>query len=151
MAEIQTEITLAAPAERIWALIADFNLYPHWNPLFQKGTGGMNVGEHLDLTVHLPGINPFTITPKVLNVEPSARLGWRHTVMSAVLLTWEYAVVLEQLGSERLKFIQRSRFGGLLGPLFSLALERPITEGLLGLNEAVRRWGEKGNIRCLKC
>jgi hypothetical protein len=151
MSEIQTEILLSAPAERIWTLITDFNLYSHWNPLFQKGTGCMNVGEHLDLTVHLPGITPFTITPKVLTVEPSVRFGWRHTTMSSALLTWEYAIELESLGPEHLKFVQKSRFGGLAGPLFSLALGRPVTEGLLGLNEAVRRWGEKGNVCCLKC
>ena len=44
MNDILTEITLEAPAERIWELLADCSLYPYWNPLFQQATGRMAVG-----------------------------------------------------------------------------------------------------------
>jgi len=150
MREIRTEVTLAAPAERIWALLTDCSLYPQWNPLFQKGTGVLNIRERLELTVHLPGITPFTITPQLLIVEPPEKFGWRHTWASTALLTWDYAIELDPLGPDRLRFVQTSTFKGLAGPLFNLALGRSVSEGMLGLNGAVKRWGEKGNVRCLK-
>lgn len=69
MNELRTELSLEAPVERIWELLTDLKLYPQWNPLFQRATGKMNVGEKLELEVHLPDIDPFIVSPKIQSVE----------------------------------------------------------------------------------
>ena len=148
---MRTEITLEAPVDRIWELLADFALYPHWNPLFQQATGRWSVGEKLELVVNLPGIDPFNVKPKVLIVEPGKRFSWQHTLLFAGLLSWSYCNELEILTPERLKFIQRTEFRGILGPLFNLGLRGSVAGGLAKMNEAIRRWGETGNIQCLRC
>lgn len=71
--------------------------------------------------------------------------------MFATLFSWKYCVELEILAPDRLKFIQRSAFAGILGPLFKLALAASVGDGLAEMNKAIKRWGEKGNVRCLKC
>jgi hypothetical protein len=149
--EIKTELTLAAPAYRIWDLLTDCALYPQWNPLFQSATGRLKTGEHLELLAKLPGIDPFTIKPQLLAVEAQKGICWRHTLMFAGVFTWKYCFELEPLAPERIRLIQRSAFGGILGPLFNLALGALIRDGLAELNQAVKRWAEKGNIHCLKC
>lgn len=151
MKEIRTEITLETPVERIWELLADCKLYPQWNPLFQRATGRMNAGEQLELVVNLPEIGPFVVRPKMLAVEPQSRFCWQHTLLFAGLFTWKYCTELEILAPHRLKFIQRSEFGGILGPLFNLGMGASVRAGLAQMNEAIRRWGEKGNIQCLRC
>ena len=151
MNEVRTEITIEAPVERIWELLADFGLYPHWNPLFQRVTGRMNAGEQLELVVTLPEIGPFAVRPKMLAVEPESRFCWQHTLLFAGIFTWKYCAELETLAPNRLKYIQSSEFSGILAPLFNLGLRGSVAGGLAAMNEAIRRWGEKGNIQCLRC
>lgn len=151
MNELRTELSLEAPAERIWELLTDLKLYPQWNPLFQRATGKMSVGEKLELEVHLPDIDPFIVSPKIQSVEIRSGFCWKHTVLSVGFFTWKYCAELEILAPDRLKFIQRSSFGGILGPLFSLGMKTSVMDGLIRMNEAMRRWGEKGNIQCLRC
>jgi len=151
MSEVRTEITIEAPVERIWELLTDFGLYPHWNPLFQRATGRMHAGEQLELVVSLPEIGPFVVRPKMLAVEPEARFCWQHTLLFAGIFTWKYCAELEILAPNRLKYIQSSEFGGILAPLFNLGLRASVAGGLGQMNEAIRRWGEKGNIQCLRC
>ena len=151
MNEIRTEITLEAPVERIWELFADTGLYPHWNTLFPQAAGTMEVGGEVELTVSLPGLAPFTIRPTMLAVEPGAGFSWQHSILSACIFSWRYGVDLEALPPGSLKLIQRSRFGGVLGPLFSLGMKRSVADGMAHLNQRLRRWGEKGNVQCLRC
>jgi len=151
MQELRSEITLETPVERIWELLTDGGLYDRWNPLFPKSSGRMAVGERLELVVNLPGIVPFVVKPVMLTVEPKSRYCWQHTLLSAALFTWKYCAELEILAPHSLIFIQRSEFGGILGPLFNLGLRGSVAGGLTKMNEAIRRWGEKGNIQCLKC
>lgn len=150
MNEVRTEITIEAPVERIWELLADLGLYPHWNPLFQRATGRLHAGEQLELVVTLPGIPPFVVSPTLLAVEPESDFCWQHALLFGAF-TWKYCVELEILDPNRLKFRQSSQFGGIFAPLFNLALGASVAGGLEQMNQAIRRWGEKGNIQCLKC
>lgn len=151
MAEIRTEIVLDSPVERIWQLLSNHALYQHWNPLFQKATGNLITGGQLELAVHLPSLSPFTIMPRIVMVKPFSGFCWQHKLLFAWLFNWKYCSELKLVAPDRLKFVQWSVFGGILGPLFSLSLKSTVAEGLEKLNLAVRRWGEKGNIPCLRC
>lgn len=151
MREIRTEITLDAPVDRVWELLADNKLYEQWNPLFPKATGVMAVGEELEIVISLPEMAPIVIKPKVLEFEPRSRYCWKHTQLSAGLFTWKYSIELVTLAPDRLNIIQTSVFGGILGPLYNATLATSVKAGMQKMNGALRRWGEKGNIQCLKC
>lgn len=151
MKELRTEITLEAPVERIWEMLADCSLYRHWNPLFSEAKGDLTVGGRLELVVALPEIAPFRVEPELLTVEPQRGFCWRHTVLWAGIMTWKYRVELEVVDAQRVRLVQGSAFGGLLGPLFGLGLGGSVRAGMERMNEALRRWGEKGNVRCLRC
>ncbi|HJV65251.1 MAG TPA: SRPBCC domain-containing protein [Geomonas sp.] len=151
MTEFRTEIALQAPAERIWELLSDFCLYPQWNPLIVQAKGQAKEGAQLELTVQLPAIPPFPIKPRLLCADPHSRLLWRHSLAFPALMSWTYGIELEPLGQGRLKLIQKSSFGGVLGPLFSFALGNSMELGMSEFNKAVTRWGEQGNVRCMKC
>lgn len=151
MKEIRAEITLEAPAARIWELLADTALYHYWNPLFQQASGQMKVGEQLELMVHLPQIEPFSVKPTLKRVVPQSAFCWQHVLQSKRILCWSFCTEIETLPDQQLKVVLKSSFGGLLGPLFCLSMSTPIAAGLESLNKALRRWGEKRNIQCLRC
>lgn len=151
MKELTTELSLEAPVARIWELLSDFALYPEWNPLFPKAKGSMNVGESFELDVQLPGIDRFAIRPTMEAVEQESRICWQSSMVSKGVLRWTFAIELIPDQSGKLRFVQRSEFKGVLAPLFAFAMTKPVAEGMEELNLAVKRWGEKGNVRCLRC
>lgn len=151
MKEIKTEIILEAPAARIWELLADIALYQYWNPLFQRASGQMTVGEQLELVVHLPQIEPFSVKPTLKRVVPQSAFCWQYVLQSKRVFCGSFCTKIETLPDQQLKVVLKSSFGGLMGPLFSLSMSTPIAAGLESLNKALRRWGEKGNIQCLRC
>ena len=148
---MKTAILLQAPAGRIWELLSDFGLYREWNPLFRLGKGRAAAGAEVELTVRLPSIPPFAIKAKVVRAAPQSALCWRHVTASPLILRWDYGFELVQANPGEVRLVQSSRFGGVLGPLFALALGRSVREGMAELERAVARWGEKGNVRCLRC
>lgn len=151
MNEIRTEITLEAPVERIWELLADCTLYPNWNPVIKHASGKLVEGEFLSFVVAFIESAPFEVNPKVISVMPGRSFCWQQTVYCAGIFNWKYRVGLEVITADKLKFIQWFTFGGIIGPLFTLSMQSHVASGLARMNEALRRWGEKGNIQCLKC
>ncbi len=127
------------------------SLYQHWNPLFCKGNGGTAAGATLELEVELDEIGKFTIKAKIIEANAPTSLAWRYQLPVPGLFAWEYRFRLEQLGNEQLLFIQQSNFSGLLAPLYSFALGKRVLQGCESLNRAVKRWGERGNMKCMKC
>ncbi len=148
---IHEEIEITAPVERIWELLTDVGLYPQWNPLFVNAEGELNIGARLKLTVKLPGIEPFTITPTIRVIDPPTELTWRHRFRFPCLFGWEYRFKLEPLGADRLRITQRTSFRGVLAPLFAFGLGVAVRQGCEAMSAALKRWGEKGSIQCLKC
>jgi uncharacterized protein YndB with AHSA1/START domain len=48
MKELRTEIEIAAPPERVWAVLADFDSYPEWNPFIRRIRGQPAAGSKLE-------------------------------------------------------------------------------------------------------
>lgn len=151
MNQVKTEVILQAPVDRVWALVADLSLYPQWNLLVEKATGAFEPGGRLDLSVRLPGIDPFHVAVRVLRLETEALFSWRGAMWSDALLAWTYCLRLEGGAAGQVKVVQTSEFTGALAPLFSFALNRSFAAGMSDLNQALMRWGEKGNVRCMRC
>lgn len=149
MKPVTLETPLQTSFDRVAPLLTDFLLYSHWNPVFPRVTAVGDDGRH-DLVVHLPGMEIFHVPATLVAAEPG-HVSWKSTLLLPLLLTWTFSFRVVAEVPDRLLFKQRSEFTGLLAPLFCLALNRPAASGLDELARAVRRWGEKGNVRCLKC
>lgn len=151
MAKIHTEIMIDAPLDRVRELLADTMLYPQWNLLFPQITGKMEVGAEIEVTVALPEIKPFSVRATIQASTAGTRLCWRYGYRLPGLFSWTYAYELEELSGGQLLFVQNSTYSGLLAPLYHLGMKRALQQGLLSLNKALQRWGERRGISCLKC
>ena len=149
MKKIVAEVELASSAERVGELLADFSLYKEWNPVLPR-VSPRGSGDRYDLVVHLPGMDPFGVRATKSAVNGSS-VSWKSTLWCGFILTWSYSLRIFASAPEKVVFVQESEFSGLLAPLFCLALNRPAASGLEQMGMAVKRWGEKGNVRCLKC
>lgn len=147
---MRAEVEIAAPVERIWELVADEASYARWNPMLRWDAGTFTTGSRLELTVTLPGISPFTLRPTLLTLVPRLEITWRHRLPVPGLLSWTQSIVVEQLSPETQRVSQQVSLGGLLAPLYNLALTRLIRHGLDESNAALRRWAEK-DVGCHRC
>jgi hypothetical protein len=76
----------------------------------------------------------------VLKAEPNRELRWLGRLLVPGLFDGKHIFIIEPLGAERVCFIQREIFTGMLVPLLSGTLDRGFEE----MNQALKNRAEKG-------
>ena len=122
MRELHTEIEIEAPAERVWGLLTDFASYPLWNPFIRQISGKPTRGERLQARIEPPGGQGMTFKPKVLKAEANRELRWLGHLLLPGLFDGEHSFTIQPLEENRVRFVQREAFKGLLVPLLPRSL-----------------------------
>ncbi len=142
MKQLHTEIEINAPAERVWEVLTDFASYPQWNPFIRQATGVPRIGERLEVHLQPPGGRGMSFKPKVLNAEPNRELRWLGHILIPGLFDGEHSFTIEPRGENRVRFVQREAFKGLLVPLFARSLETNTQRGFEEMNRALKERAE---------
>jgi hypothetical protein len=142
MKQLHTQIEIDAPAERVWELLTDFASYPEWNPFIHHISGLLAPGERVQVRLEPPGGRAMTFKPKVLNAEPDRELRWLGHLLVPGLFDGEHSFTIEPLDVNRVRFIQRETFKGLLVPLFARSLETNTQRGFEEMNRALKERAE---------
>jgi hypothetical protein len=140
--QLHSEIEIDAPAERVWELLTDFASYPEWNPFIRSISGQPTPGERLEVRLEPPGGRGMTFRPQVLNTEPNRELRWLGHLLVPDLFDGEHSFVIQPLGENRVRFIQREAFKGLLVPLFARSLDNSTLRGFEEMNRALKERAE---------
>ena len=142
MKELHAEIEIDAPAERVWGLLTDFASYPQWNPFIRQISGKPTRGERLQVRIEPPGGQDVTFKPKVLKAEPNRELRWLGHLLVPGLFDGEHSFTIQPLEENRVRFVQREAFKGLLVPLFARSLETNTQQGFEEMNRALKEHAE---------
>ena len=142
MKQLHTEIEIDASAEHVWELLADFASYPEWNPFIRNISGLPAPGERLQARLEPPGGRAMTFKPKVLTAEPNRELRWLGHLLVPGLFDGEHSFTIQPLEDNRVRFIQREAFKGLLVPLFARSLESNTQRGFEEMNHALKERAE---------
>lgn len=145
MHELHTDIEINASPERVWQILTDFNAFPSWNPGLRI-SGTPQVGSRLVISglVSSSSGRRMTFRPTVLAAEAGRELRWLGRLFVPGLFDGEHAFLIEPLGPERVRFIQRERFTGLLVPLFThMSLLADTRRGFVAMNEALKAHAEE--------
>ncbi|KAF9977168.1 hypothetical protein BGZ73_006839, partial [Actinomortierella ambigua] len=80
--ENKTGISIQAPPDKVWEVLADLDGYTTWNPLFVKARGKLAEGETLQIKARFP-VRMFCGAPmsrnwksRVTKVLPNNTLEW---------------------------------------------------------------------------
>src|SRR5207245_3461571 len=138
MLELRTEIEIDAPAERVWAVLLDFERFPDWNPFIRSIRGQALVGSRLEVLLGASGTRPMRFRPTVKAVVPDRELRWLGRLALPRLLDGDHIFQIEPLGPTRAQFVQRERFRGLFVPLLARSLNRDARRGFEEMNRALR-------------
>jgi hypothetical protein len=139
--KIEHRIGVQAPAETIWAVLADIEGWAAWNPLYPKAQGVLKIGGALTLELVLPNRNPQTIRPVILDWIPNEQIHWRHNALGGLVRTTRF-LEIEKLTETGCIFSNGEVFAGLLGPTAVRSLGRAARAGFATMGEAVKARAE---------
>jgi hypothetical protein len=143
MAEISSEIEIAATPARVWSVLTDFERYGDWNPFITSIIGWPSPGEQLRVRMQPPGGMAMTFKPKVLNAEPERELRWLGTLGPRGMFDGEHSFRIVPLGESRVRFLQSEPFTGLLVPLLMLLVRNSTRRGFEAMNQALKLRAEQ--------
>jgi hypothetical protein len=142
MKELQSELEINASPLEVWKILVDFDQYPSWNPFIPKAKGKLEQGERLTVRIQPPGGKGMTFRPEVLVADPGRELRWKGKLMLPGLFDGEHIFLIEPLGLDKVRFIQKEKFSGILVPLMSGSLN-DTQKGFDAMNAALKMRAEK--------
>ena len=138
MKELRSQIEIEASAERVWQVLTDFAAYPEWNPFIRRVNGRPEGEERLVVRMQPSGTRGMTFRPRMIKVEPNRQLRWLGHLLVAGLFDGEHIFEIEELDRDRVLFVQREVFKGLLVPLLARRLDRDTRRGFEEMNRALK-------------
>lgn len=130
---IYTQIEIEAPVSRVWAILADNESYPDWNPYHVSVRGQMLPGRTLEVVVHKPNGERIEIEPRVMRMVPLQELTWGGGVRG--IFHGEHVFLLEEIDAVNTRLIHKEDFVGIAVPFASLDA---IEEGYRQMNQALK-------------
>ena len=76
---------------------------------------------------------------KVIDVKPNHELRWRGHLLASRVIEGDHSFVIQLLEGNRILFIQREVFRGLLVPLFARTLASHVQQGYEEMNLALKQ------------
>ena len=138
MKELRSEIEIAAPAGRVWEILTNFARFPQWNPFIRQVRGNILEGRRLEVTMQPSGARGMIFKPVILKAETNRELRWKGHLLVPGLFDGEHIFTIEPDGSDRVRFVQREIFTGLLVPLLARGLDTDIRRGFEEMNQALK-------------
>lgn len=140
--QIEETIEIAASPAEVWWQLTSFRSYPDWNPFITRIEGELREGERLSVRIEAEGLPPMTVSPEIITADPERELRWLGRLALPKIFDGEHAFIMESVGIDRVRFIQRERFGGLLVPGTLAFAEGAVRKGFRQMNEALRQRAE---------
>jgi hypothetical protein len=122
MRELRSEVEIAAPPERVWEVLTDFDTYPTWNPFMRSVVGRCALGSKLTVRIEPPGARAMTFKPTIRTLTAAHEIRWLGRLLAPGLFDGEHRLAIEPLDGGRTRFVQSERFSGLLVGLFPKTL-----------------------------
>lgn len=137
---ISTGIDIAAPPERVWAVLMDFPAHAEWNPFIRGIAGAARPGEELTVLLSPGGTRSYVFRPRVLRAEAAAHFAWRGRLFMPGLFTGTHSFDLAPIpGGTRLTHAER--FSGVLLPFLGGMLAET-EQGFQRMNTALKQRAE---------
>ena len=124
MKKVRSWVEVDAAPATVWAVLADFDTYPEWNPVEISMKGEPVTGTVLEHTQRLtPDGKARTFRPTIVAATPGEELAWRGKVYIPGVFDVLHRFWLEPLDDgRRTRLHQDEDFSGLLVPLSGKAI-----------------------------
>ncbi len=140
MKELRTEIEINASPEAVWNIIIDFESYEEWNPFINRIIGQAKQGGKIEISLHTPAGKNRKYEPTITKVDDGRELRWMG---KSWLLNGEHIFTIEQLQADKVRFIHREVFDGLLAGFFGKSIDTDIRQGFEEMNRSLKVRAER--------
>jgi hypothetical protein len=141
--EVRSEIEINSYPESVWNILIDFATYEQWNPFINKIVGAPTEGSKIDIYIETPSGKNRKYSPRITRVEEGRELRWFGKSSLPGFLNAEHIFTIEELQPERVRFIQREVFNGLLTRVFGKGVDTDIKQGFEDMNDALKKRAER--------
>lgn len=145
MKEVRSEIEINSYPESVWRILIDFAAYDQWNPFINKIIGPPTEGSKIDIYIETPSGKNRKYSPRITKVEEGRELRWFGKSSLPGFLNAEHIFIIEELQPERVRFIQRELFDGLLTRVFGKGVDTDIRQGFQDMNDALKKRAERSS------
>jgi len=142
MHQIETEIDIAATAQRVWSILTDFTAYPQWNPFIRSIEGVVSKGERLKVSIQPEGARAMTFRPIVLAAAADHEFRWLGRILLPGIFDGEHYFQLMPVTPGGVRFVQGEKFSGLLVGLARAGLDSKTKAGFIAMNHAIKARAE---------
>jgi hypothetical protein len=142
MKELRTEIEIQASPDKVWQVLTNLDRYTEWNPFIHHAIGKAKVGEKVDITFR-SGSKDMTLHCTVVKVEPNRELCWKYHVILPGLWSGEHSFTIEPMGANRVRFIDKEMFSGLLIPLQAKDIDTNSRRDFEAMDKALKARAEQ--------
>lgn len=114
MSNVRTAITIAAPPERVWAVLTDFAAYPQWNAIISRVRADPREGGSFKFRIRMEASPELAFAAKIVRFAPGRELAWRGGAPLVPALAWGehwFRLAPKDGGTE---LTHGEEFGGLL-------------------------------------
>jgi hypothetical protein len=141
MKELRTEIEIQATPDQVWQVLTNLDQYPEWNPFIHHAIGTAKLGEKVDITFQ-SGSKEMTLHCTVVKAEPNKELCWKYHVILPVLFSGEHSFIIEQVEGNKVRFIDREIFNGLLVSTQAKDIDTHSKQGFEAMDKALKARAE---------
>ncbi|MDQ3910124.1 MAG: SRPBCC domain-containing protein [Thermoproteota archaeon] len=143
MKEVRSEIEINSYPESVWNILIDFAAYDQWNPFINRVVGAAKEGSKIDIYIETPSGKNRKYSPRITRIEEGLELRWFGKSSLPGFLNAEHIFTIEELQPERVRFIQREVFNGLLTRVFGKGVDTDIKQGFEDMNDALKKRAER--------
>jgi hypothetical protein len=143
--EVRSEIEINSYPESVWRILIDFGAYDQWNPFINKIIGAPTEGSKIDIYIETPSGKNRKYSPRITKVQEGRELRWFGKSSLPGFLNAEHIFIIEELQPERVRFIQRELFDGLLTRVFGKGVDTDIRQGFQDMNDALKKRAERSS------
>lgn len=142
--EIESEIEISAPANKVWQVITKIENWSDFNPAIGASNGVAKLGSvH---SVIMRGENPGEVgpayTPKIISFEDGKSYRWRAVMGAGIIFTNDK--VFELQASETGTLLKHKEvFNGMMLPLMKDFMQKGVPPILDEMNKAFKTEAEK--------
>jgi hypothetical protein len=144
MKELRTEIEIQATPDQVWQALTNLDNYPEWNPFIHHAIGKAKVGEKVDITFKSSS-KEMTLHCTVVKVEPNKELCWKYHVVLPILFRGEHSFTIEQIEANKVRFIDREIFNGLLVSAQADDIDTHSKQGFEAMDKALKAKAEQSS------
>jgi hypothetical protein len=138
MKELFTEIEINASSDKVWQVLTDFKSYPEWNPFVRELKGDVQVGNRIEAVLQAPNLKEMTFKPRVIKLVPRREFRWHGILGIRAIFEGEHIFEVHPSQPNKVRFVQRELFSGLLAPMILKNIESNTKAGFEQMNQALK-------------